>query len=392
MSLRQLLLLVLAGTAAAGPDSAPDRGTIDASIGKGVQWLRAQAKDGIFVVKMKDQEFPSPGHTALALAAIASSMPADARAADPFVKKACDFLLKAQRPDGGVGDPSLGSYDNYFTSAALMALSVVDDPAHAGARAKMRDFLLTLQRKEEGRLKGGFGYNSSKGADLSNAQFAIEALRAAGLAEDHPAMVEARAFLSRAQNRSENEENQEAAYEMEEKGVGAVTVVPGNDGSAGYEPGVSKAGLRKLPDGTYTPRGYGSMTYALHKCYLLAGIPKEDERVKAAIRWLAANYTWEENPGFQETVKETGQKEAPYWGLFYYYMTAAKALRLAGVGNLETTAGARAWRADLAQAILKRQGADGSWVNERSPRWEEGDPLLCTSYAVIALEEIAAAQ
>jgi Squalene-hopene cyclase N-terminal domain/Prenyltransferase and squalene oxidase repeat len=392
MSHRHLVLLLLAGAVAAGPDSAPKPEAIDASIAKGVAWLRSQAKDGIFFVKMKDQVFPSPGHTALALAAIASAMPADARAADPFVKKACDFLLKAQRSDGGLGDPSLGSYDNYYTSSALMALAIVNDPAHADARERMKAFLLTLQRKEEGRLKGGFGYNTSKGADLSNAQFAIEALRAAGLPEDHPAMVEARSFLSRAQNRSENEDNKDASYDMEEKGVGTVKVVPGNDGSAGYEPGVSKAGLKKLPDGTYVPRGYGSMTYALLKCYLLAGIPKEDERVQAAIKWLAANYTWEENPGFQETVKETGQKEAPYWGLFYYYMTAAKALRLGGVGNLQTTDGARAWRGDLAQAILSRQREDGSWLNDKSPRWEEGDPLLCTSYAVIALEEIAAAK
>ena len=250
--------------------------------------------------------------------------------------------------------------------------------------------LLTLQRKEEGRLKGGFGYNTAKGADLSNAQFAIAALRAAGLPEDHEAMVKARAFLARVQNRSENEENKDASYDLEEKGIGIVKVVPGNDGSAGYEPGVSKAGLEKLPDGTYVARGYGSMTYALLKCYLLAGVPKEDERVKAAIAWLGKNYTWEENPGFTKAAEMPGQKEAPYWGLFYYYMTAAKALQLAGIEKLETPAGPRDWKADLAQAILSRQQADGSWRNEKSPRWEEGDPLLTTSYAVIALEDILA--
>ncbi len=385
---RALALLLLSGTLVAGPDDSA--ASLEGAIQKGVAWLRAQAKDGVFVVKIEGQEIPTPGHTALALGAIAASLPADARAKDPLVKSCTAFLLKSQRDDGGIGEP--GKYDNYFTSAALMALSTVNDPATAAAREKMKAFILTLQRTEEGRLHGGFGYNTAKGADLSNAQFAIAALRAAGIPEDHEAMVKARAFLARAQNRSENEENKDASYEVEEKGIGIVKVVPGNDGSAGYEPGVSKAGLEKLPDGTYVARGYGSMTYALLKCYLLAGVPKEDERVKAAIAWLAKNYTWDENPGFRKAAEETGQKEAPYWGLFYYYMTAAKALALAGVGKLETPAGARDWRADLALAILSRQQADGSWKNDRSPRWEEGDPLLVTSYAVIALEDILAAK
>ncbi|MFI5404097.1 MAG: prenyltransferase/squalene oxidase repeat-containing protein [Planctomycetota bacterium] len=387
---RTLVLLLLSGALFAGPDGSPAPADLEGSIQKGVAWLRAQAKDGVFAVKIQGEEVPTPGHTALALGAIAGSLPADARAKDPLVESCTAFLLKCQRDDGGIGEP--GKYDNYFTSAALMALSIVNDPRTAAAREKMKAFILTLQRSEEGRLKGGFGYNTAKGADLSNAQFAIAALRAAGIPEDHESMVKARAFLARAQNRSENEENKDVSYEMEEKGIGIVKVVPGNDGSAGYEPGVSKAGLEKLPDGTYVARGYGSMTYALLKCYLLAGVPKEDDRVKAAIAWLAKNYTWDENPGFTKTAEETGQKEAPYWGLFYYYMPAAKALALAGVPKLETPAGLRDWMADLAQAILSKQQADGSWKNDKSPRWEEGDPLLTTSYAVIALEDILAAK
>jgi len=387
---RVLVLLLLSGSLVAGPDGSPAPADLEGAIRKGVAWLRTEAKDGVFAVNIQGQEVPTPGHTALALGAIAGSLPADARAKDPLVASCTAFLLKCQREDGGIGEP--GKYDNYFTSAALMALSIVNDPSTAAARDKMKAFILTLQRSEEGRLKGGFGYNTAKGADLSNAQFAIAALRAAGIPEDHESMIKARAFLARAQNRSENEENKDASYELEEKGIGIVKVVPGNDGSAGYEPGVSKAGLEKLPDGTYVARGYGSMTYALLKCYLLAGVPKEDDRVKAAIAWLAKNYTWDENPGFTKTAEETGQKEAPYWGLYYYYMTAAKALALAGVPRLETPAGPRDWKADLAQAILSRQQTDGSWKNDKSPRWEEGDPLLVTCYAVIALEDILAAK
>ncbi len=387
---RYLVLVLVAGAVAAGPDAAPNRAELEASVNGGIEWLRSQAKDGVFVVKVEDKEYPNPGYTALALSAIAGSLPAEARAKDPLVRSCSAFLLKAMRDDGGIG--AEGKYDNYFTAATLMALATVGDPATLPAREKMKAFLLTLQRMDDARLRGGFGYNSAKGADLSNAQFAIAALRAAGLPEDHEAMVRARAFLARVQNRSENEENKDASYELEEKGIGIVKVVPGNDGSAGYEPGVSKAGIEKLPDGTYVARGYGSMTYALLKCYLLAGVKKEDERVQAAVKWLAQNYTWEENPGFTKAAAETGQKEAPYWGLFYYYMTAAKALQMMGIEKLETPAGLRDWKADLSNAILSRQQPDGSWRNDRSPRWEEGDPLLCTAYAVIALEDLLGAK
>jgi squalene-hopene/tetraprenyl-beta-curcumene cyclase len=390
MRSKTLVFLLLAGAAQAG--DAPSRADVEAAVAKGVAWLRAQSRDGIWTTKHEGKEMPSPAHTALALAAVASSMPPDARAADPLVKSASTFLLSCQREDGAIeaGGPSY--YENYFTSCALMALVAVNDAAHAAARDRMKAFLLTLQRKGEGRTEGGFGYNKSQGADLSNAQFAIEALRAAGIPEDHEAMVRARRFLERVQNRSENESNKEAVWEVEDERLGKVKVVPGNDGSAGYEPGVSKAGLKKLPDGTYVPRGYGSMTYALLKCYVLAGLPADDERVQAAVKWIAANYTWEENPGFRETAEELGQKEAPYWGLYYYYMTGAKALRAVGLEKLDTPAGPRDWRADLAQAILSRQQLDGSWRNDRSGRWEEADPLIVTAYAIVALEEIVAAQ
>jgi squalene-hopene/tetraprenyl-beta-curcumene cyclase len=362
------------------------------AIDKGVAWLRAQAEDGgIWMVQYQEREMPSVAYTALALGPIAAALPADRRKSDPMVRRAAGFLLESLREDGGV-DAQPSYFENYYTSCALMSLVVVDDPAHAEAREKMKGFLLTLQRQEEGRNQGGIGYNKRQGADLSNAQFAIEALRAAGIPEDHESMKKARRYLQRVQNRSENPENKGAVYETEDEQHGKVKVVPGNDGSAGYEPGVSKAGLQRLPDGTYVPRGYGSMTYALLKCYLLTGLPYDDEKVQAAVTWLGKNYSWDENPGFRIVAKETGRKDAPYWGLYYYYLTAAKALRLTGIESLDTPDGPRDWRKDLAAAVLERQRADGSWQNDRSPRWEEGNPIISTAFALLALQEIQASR
>ena len=268
-----------------------------------------------------------------------------------------------------------------------MTLAAIGDPATKDARGKMAAFIRKVQRAEdEARVGGGFGYNTAGSADLSNTQYAIEAMRAAGIPDDDPQLQKALKYLERAQNRTENEANKDAKYEMDGK-----TVVPGNDGSAAYEPGVSKAGMRRLPDGTFIPRGYGSMSYALLKCYILVGMDADDPRVQAVLAWLGANYTWSENPGFEDTVRESSRKDAAqarHWGLYYYYATAAKALRLLGKDTIKTPDGERNWRADIAKALLERQGEDGSWVNDKASRWNENDRLIVTCYALIALQDV----
>ncbi len=46
------------------------------------------------------------------------------------------------------------------------------------------------------------------------------------------------------------------------------------------------------------------------------------------------------------------------------------------------------WRRDLALKTLANQANDGSWVNAKSNRWMENDPILVTSYSLLALEHI----
>jgi squalene-hopene/tetraprenyl-beta-curcumene cyclase len=43
------------------------------------------------------------------------------------------------------------------------------------------------------------------------------------------------------------------------------------------------------------------------------------------------------------------------------------------------------WRADLIRELHQRQQASGSWYNVASDRWMEGDAVLVTSYALLAL-------
>jgi hypothetical protein len=106
---------------------------------------------------------------------------------------------------------------------------------------------------------------------------------------------------------------------------------------------------------------------------IYAGVDADDERVKAALEWIAKHYTVGENPGMADN------------GLYYYYHTFAKALAAAGKSELvDDTGKAHDWKADLVAELAKRQQADGSWANSQ-PRWLENDPNLVTGYALLAL-------
>ena len=247
---------------------------------------------------------------------------------------------------------------------------------------KARAFLTQLQADEgegysEGDLYyGGIGYGGDERPDLSNLQMALEALAASGTEKGDPAFQRALQFLERTQNRSESND-----VRLER---GGDVIVPGDDGGAGYAPGDSKAGFATLPDGTKVPRSYGSMTYALLKGFLLAGLPKDDPRMQAAWEWIQANYTLDVNPGFEHSADPT----AGYQGLFYYFLAMARALDLYGQDVIADADGAKHdWRAELSGRLAAMQRRDdGSWVNENSPRWWEGNPVLATSYALLALE------
>ena len=106
------------------------------------------------------------------------------------------------------------------------------------------------------------------------------------------------------------------------------------------------------------------------------------------MRWIEANWTLDENPGADPARPE----KLRYQGLYYYYMVLAQALSSAGVDSLlvPTDGGETSesidWRALLRDHLKSLQRDDGSWVNERNDRWWEGQPAICTIYALLALE------
>jgi squalene-hopene/tetraprenyl-beta-curcumene cyclase len=121
-------------------------------------------------------------------------------------------------------------------------------------------------------------------------------------------------------------------------------------------------------------RSYGSMTYAGLKSMIYAGLTAEDKRVKAALDWIAKNYSVTENPG-------RGAE-----GLFYHHHTMAKTLDALKLPVLEDIGGKKHnWRADLSEYLLSKQKTDGAWTNEANRQFMENDANLVTGYALIVL-------
>jgi squalene-hopene/tetraprenyl-beta-curcumene cyclase len=358
---------------------------------KGVDFLLQHQKGGVFSVSMGERSFPDPGFTGLALAAL-QSKPAKLRTADEtkVIDAGMKWLVAGQDKEDG----SFGQHQqNYTTCAVVMALARWQDPAAKDALAKAQKYVLAIQYSEKTGTSssdveyGGVGYGSKgERADLSNLQFAVQALRDTGLPADHEAFARAVKFLQRTQNlKSVNDLSGKLQIPGDDKDK-KVAMTAGNDGGGVYYPGESPAGSGDNPDGTRTPRSYGSMTYALLKTYTLCGVKGDDPRVQAAVKWIGDNWTVLENPGFDA---KQGEK-ARYSGLYYYYLLLGQALQAVNVDKVKTTKDGVAvevdWRKELRAQLEKLQRADGGWVNDRNERWYENLDVLCTCYAMLALE------
>lgn len=284
---------------------------------------------------------------------------------DPAIVRAINYLLKFEQKNGGIYHPET-LHRNYETSIILMAIVEANrDDKYKNQIANAQAFLKDLQWDEgEGLTKddpgyGGAGYGKHSRPDLSNTQFLLEALQKSGLSVDDPAFQKAITFVSRCQNLDSKYNKTPFASRI-------------NDGGFYYTPaagGTSQAGTTAAGG----LRSYASMTYAGLKSFIYAGFSKDDPRVVAAMQWIRQHYSFDENPGLGKQ------------GLFYYYHVVAKTLSVLGVEKIQVANGdLRDWRKELATTLERQQRADGSWINE-ADRWYESDPVLVTSYALLAL-------
>jgi len=347
----------LAGAAQAlPPELAKAAGT---SVEKGLAWLKScQKPSGAW----SDEGMPAL--TALPLWAFAAS---GARARPPEADRAVAFLLGRQQPDGGIYVPmpgrkggNLGNYNTSISAAALAATGLRDV---APAVLKARSYIAASQHGGDDEHAGGFGYDRDAGrrySDLNNTHFALDAMRRTEGVEDLRPSGQKRAdvdweaalkYVLRLQN-TEGETAGGFAYNTQDPKGGAVTNA----------------------DGRVTLRAYGSMSYAGLLALVHARLGRSDPRVRSAVDYGSRFWTLDENPG-------QGQQ-----GLFFYFNVMARALSASGLETLpRQAAGGIRWREELVRKIISLQKPDGSWANGNN-RWWENDPVLATSYSLLALE------
>ncbi len=289
------------------------------------------------------------------------------------------FILKNVKPSGAIfGGGDTDRYPNYSTAICSMALLASGNPDYHDTIRDARAFLLSTQFDEsEGITQtnasyGGIGYGRRQRPDLSNTQWALEALRLTERFEKQgdPSPREhwnlhwqkAAKFLQRCQNLP-NHNDQAWAVHAEDRDIGGFV----------YMPGFSFANEGEVAD-TKTPlHSYGSMSYAGLKSYIYAELKKDDPRVVAAMNWIKHNYTLDENPGLGSQ------------GLYYYYHVFAKALTAFGEDTITDGNGkTHDWRHELMRKLVTLQKHEGYWINENN-RWWENDPVLVTSYNLLAL-------
>ena len=335
---------------------------LEKRIERGTSYLKTQQADGGWF-----GGYPTVGQTALAVTAMADGH-LKLRADDPAVNRAVRFVLSNIQSDGGIYSPKIG-LGNYNTSIAILMLVALENPKHRRTIDRATQYVTGIQKKadpSEDSGSGGWGYDPErkKKADMSNTNWALEAIAAAkqvGVEVDPRVHERALVFLKRCQN---DPEVNDLAY-----------AAANPDGGAIYRPDDSKAG-KVIIRGRQGWRSYGSMTYAMLKGYVYADLKKDDPAVAATWRWISNNYTLAENPGMRDA------------GLYYYYVTFAKALAAYGRRTVTDEFGEEHdWAVELGQMLIEKQRKDGSWVNA-NPRWYESDSVLVTSYALMALNVV----
>jgi squalene-hopene/tetraprenyl-beta-curcumene cyclase len=271
--------------------------------------------------------------------------------ADEAIAKGVQYILSHQKPDGGIYDTILPSYN---TAISISALVRVDSAQARDAVARATAFLKQSQwgaanpvgvggagGKEspatvtkDHAFYGGWGYGNRGRPDISNTGFALQALRDADVAPSDEAFQRAIVFLQRCQMlesatgpggaiMSVNDQ----LYAKGSSQGGFIYATAENEQTVGL--GQSFAGNidETLSDGTTASklRSYGSVTYIGFKSYIYAGLTAEDPRVQAAVRWLGDNYSLAENPGIGSD------------GYYYFMLMMARALHARGEDYLPVT-------------------------------------------------------
>ena len=222
---------------------------------------------------------------------------------------------------------------------------------------KAREYVASSQLTGDDTMAGGFGYDKisrRRYADLSNTSYALSAMAKTASLEE----------FREGGKRVDLDWNKALAFVenlMKKEGPDA--------GGAAYNDRTPQGGTETNAQGKVALRAYGAMTYAAVLSMCSAKLDKGDPRVRQSVEWMEKNWSVDENPGMGNQ------------GLYYFYDIMTRALDAAKIDKV----GDHDWKKELSTKIIALQREDGSWANENNRFWES-DPVLCTSFALLALE------
>ncbi len=357
-----------------------------AAADRAVAWLLAQQNGA---GHWSNEQFPAL--TALPLWALTRA----GRADTPAARKAVDYLLSCAHENGAIyREPKEkvkgGGMPNYNTAIAMVALHLSGDPRATPVVLKARQFIARSQHLGGDVYYGGMGYDSDTGrayADLSNSYIAFEAMRATESAEDVRKDGTAKAdldwkaaqkFVQRTHNDARFNESTWASDD------------PADRGGFAYHPEQTRSGTFTNAAGIVKFRSMKGMTYAGLLSYIYAEVDRTDPRVEATVNWAVSHWGLGSNnavSGGSQAHDTKDEKE----GLYYLLNVMSKGLAAYGQDVFQP-AGHESfnWRTQMIETLMSLQKTDaktgqGYWINEVGRYWES-DPVLVTSYALIALQ------
>ena len=331
---------------------------VDASVSRGLDWLAArQNPDGSWSNRN------CPALTALPVKAFArSSHPRK----DEIVAKGVRYLLSCVQKDGGIYRPASAGkgagLSNYNTAICMSALHAAGDTELLATIRNARKFIAGAQYMGGDTYRGGFGYDRNSSlvyTDLRSTFHVVDAMAETASVEKYRPTGEPRTDI---------DWNETVKYIKKIQNTAAA----GKDQAGGF--------TRKPSESKIVFRSYGSMTYSGMLALIHANVSKDDVRVRSAFDWSARHWSLRENPGMGKQ------------GLYFFYNVLAKALLAYGQDVIPSANGHSSvnWRAALGRRLRDLQKTDpktghGYWTNDSSRFWEN-DPVLVTSYAILALQ------
>lgn len=354
----------------------PRLAAIERALARAVQFLISQqTADGAFRSDTYGTFKDGPALTPLTLVALQEAGPQ--LRSGPARTKAANYLAGFARADGSIDEGPHGlDYPAYTAAYSVTALSQPDCARLVAARDAWLTHLNARQLTEplgwtpDDPEYGGWGYCRSVPtkptpgvispplieSNLSATATALDALAAAGKLTERergPASV----FVRRCQNFAEGR-----------------AATPPDDGGFFFihdDPVRNKAGVAAVG---IAPRfhSYGSATADGLRALRHCGQTDDDDRVIAARTWLTERFAPGRHPGIYVERHESNRQAV------YFYFSASLAR------TLDVRLGERDYVGELADELVSRQQANGSWQNP-AHAMREDDPVAATALVVRAL-------